>query len=79
MPEMSGTEVIKELSKDPKMKDIPVVIMTADDSVKSQSELLELGVSDYIIKPFATEVVLKRINNVLEAEKHRKSRVKTTE
>jgi DNA-binding response OmpR family regulator len=65
MPNMSGWEVTKILKNDPKYKDIPIVMFSALDDVKDKVEGFELGVDDYITKPFNFSEVLARIRAVL--------------
>lgn len=67
MPYMDGKEFLKIIKKEEKYADIPVVVMSSDSTKESQMELISLGVSDYIIKPFVREMVLKRIDNVMES------------
>jgi DNA-binding response OmpR family regulator len=65
MPRMSGWEVTKTLKNDPKFRDIPIVMFSALDDVKDKLEGYELGVEDYITKPFNFSEVLARIRVVL--------------
>ena len=65
MPNMSGWEVTKILKSDPKYKDIPIVMFSALDDVKDKVEGFELGVDDYITKPFNFSEVFARIWAVL--------------
>lgn len=65
MPYMDGKEFLDIIKKDEAYADIPVIIITSDDSPESQMELISLGVDDYIIKPFVKEIVLKRVDNVM--------------
>jgi CheY-like chemotaxis protein len=65
MPNMSGWEVTRILKSDPKYKDIPIVMFSALDDVKDKVEGFELGVDDYITKPFNFSEVLARIRAVL--------------
>jgi DNA-binding response OmpR family regulator len=65
MPRMSGWEVIKTLKGDAKFRDIPIVMFSALDDVKDKLEGYELGVEDYITKPFNFSEVLARIRVVL--------------
>ena len=65
MPNMSGWEVTKILKNDSKYKDIPIVMFSALDDVKDKVEGFELGVDDYITKPFNFSEVLARIRAVL--------------
>jgi CheY-like chemotaxis protein len=65
MPKMSGWEVTKTLKKDPKYREIPIIMFSALGDVKDKVEGFELGVDDYITKPFNFSEVLARIRAVL--------------
>ncbi|MDR2104066.1 MAG: response regulator, partial [Treponema sp.] len=65
MPRMSGWEVTKILKNDPKYQEIPIIMLSALDDVKDKVEGFELGVDDYITKPFNFSEVLARIRAVL--------------
>jgi DNA-binding response OmpR family regulator len=65
MPRMSGWEVTQTLKNDSKYRDIPIVMFSALDDVKDKLEGYELGVEDYITKPFNFSEVLARIRVVL--------------
>ena len=65
MPNMSGWELTKILKNDPKYMEIPIVMFSALDDVKDKVEGFEVGVDDYITKPFNFSEVLARIRAVL--------------
>jgi CheY-like chemotaxis protein len=65
MPKMSGWELTRILKNDPKFREIPIVMFSALDDVKDKVEGFELGVDDYITKPFNFSEVLARIRVVL--------------
>ncbi|HDP70041.1 MAG TPA: response regulator transcription factor [Actinobacteria bacterium] len=66
MPIMSGWEVNEKLRKQPKLKNIPVVMVTAVDQLKEQIKSLEAeGIKDYITKPFDFSELLKTVEMVL--------------
>ena len=86
MPEVNGMEMLEELKSIPAYKDIPVIFLTADTSPEAEVEGFNLGIVDYITKPFVPVVMKKRIetqiklaeyNRSLEAEVEKK--VKETE
>ena len=52
MPHLTGPETMIKLSKDPNLKNIPVVFMTAKSEDKAEAEYLKLGVIEVLIKPF---------------------------
>jgi DNA-binding response OmpR family regulator len=65
MPKMSGWEVTKILKGDSKYREIPIIMFSALDDVKDKVEGFELGIDDYITKPFNFSEVLARIRAVL--------------
>ncbi|MDR1900826.1 MAG: response regulator [Treponema sp.] len=65
MPRMSGWEFTKILKKDTEYSGIPIIMLSALDDVKDKVEGFELGVDDYITKPFNFSEVLARIRAVL--------------
>ncbi|MDR2403909.1 MAG: response regulator [Spirochaetaceae bacterium] len=65
MPKMSGWEVTRTLKGDPKFAGIPIIMFSALDDVKDKVEGFELGIDDYITKPFNFSEVLARIRVVL--------------
>jgi two-component system chemotaxis response regulator CheY len=65
MPGLTGIEVLKIIKQDPQLKDIPVIMVTAETSKEKVMEAIQLGVSDYIVKPFTAEILKKKIESVL--------------
>lgn len=65
MPKMDGKAFLAQKRKIPALDRIPVIMITVDDAPAQQVELLGLGASDYILKPFIPEVVVRRVKNVL--------------
>jgi response regulator RpfG family c-di-GMP phosphodiesterase len=68
MPRLTGWELTKMLKQDPEYaqyRDIPIIMFSAMDAVKDKIEGFELGIDDYIIKPFNFSEVLARIRAVL--------------
>jgi CheY-like chemotaxis protein len=71
MPKMSGWQVTRIIKQDPlyeKYHDIPIIMFSAMDDVKDKIEGFELGVEDYITKPFNFSEVLARIRAVLRGK-----------
>ena len=65
MPNMSGWDLTKALKADERHRDIPIIMFSALDDVKDKLAGFELGVDDYITKPFNFSEVLARINAIL--------------
>jgi DNA-binding response OmpR family regulator len=65
MAHMSGWELTKILKKDPEYRDIPIIMLSALDDVIDKVAGFELGIVDYITKPFNFSEVLARIKVAL--------------
>ncbi len=63
LPELNGLEVLRRLRKS---SDVPVILLTARDSVMDKVSGLDLGADDYVTKPFAIEELLARIRVALK-------------
>lgn len=61
MPEMNGFEVLERLKKDKKLRDIPVIIISAANEMKDVVKCIELGAEDHLPKPFKTVILKARI------------------
>lgn len=72
MPEMDGFETLthlREIEKERKIGETPVIFLTADEDTNTETRGFEVGVSDFIRKPFNPEVLLRRIDNVVNVQK----------
>ena len=65
MPEMRGDEFLAYLKGNLILKDIPVIILSAEDSSTARIQLLENGAADYIVKPFNPLELKIRIKKVI--------------
>jgi two-component system, cell cycle response regulator len=66
MPIMDGYHTLVELRSDPRLKPIPVVMVTTETSKETVIKLLRLGLNDYIAKPFTRDILVKKINPFLK-------------
>lgn len=55
MPNMTGFELIEAMAKDPKLKDVPVVVVSSDAGELHKEQLVQLGVRAILRKPFRPE------------------------
>ena len=69
LPSISGLEVCRRLKRE---KDIPIIMLSAKDSVMDKVAGLQIGADDYIAKPFAIEELLARIQVVFRREENSK-------
>ena len=68
MPEMDGFETYRRIRGNGKDANVPVIFFTADKAVEQEAEGLRLGAMDFIRKPIVPEVMLRRIERILELE-----------
>lgn len=72
LPGMDGIAVYKELSRDSRAKNIPVIMLTAKAQTEDRIKGLEAGVDDYMTKPFSPKELVLRVQAVLKRS-HTKS------
>lgn len=65
MPEMDGFELCKRIKTNIDISHVPVVLLTAKNSLQAKIEGLELGADVYVEKPFSPEYLLMQINSLL--------------
>ena len=65
MPGMSGFEVVSELKSEPRTAKIPIVLLTAMDSIENRVHGLKLGADDYLSKPFNPRELMERVKTRL--------------
>lgn len=66
MPQMDGFETFKEIRKEPNLKDIPIIMLTALSDPQNMEKAIAIGAADYIEKPFSPSDVIARIKKVVE-------------
>lgn len=70
MPLMDGKTLCKKIKGDFKTSHIPFILLTAKSDNLTKIESLELGVDDYLTKPFDKKVIKARIDNLIESRKN---------
>ena len=66
MPDADGFDILRRLKETPAYRNVPVVFLTGDNDIRTETAGLHAGASDFIRKPFAAEVLLKRVQNIIE-------------
>jgi phosphoserine phosphatase RsbU/P len=69
MPVMDGFEVLSRLKADPATRDIPVIVISASNSLSSVVKGIQLGAEDYLPKPFEPTLLHARIASCLEKKR----------
>jgi len=72
MPGMDGYQVLRRLKQRDETRHMPVIFISALDSVEDEEKGLLLGAADYIAKPFHPPIVRARIRNHVQAVSHRR-------
>jgi chemosensory pili system protein ChpA (sensor histidine kinase/response regulator) len=62
MPRMDGFELAKRLRQDTKTKELPIIMITSRTADKHRNYALEMGVNEYLGKPFQEEVLMGHIH-----------------
>jgi len=65
MPVMNGHKMLERLKNSPDLKDIPVIMVTAYSDAKDVAKAADLGIVDYITKPFDFTELMGKISNAL--------------
>lgn len=79
MPTMDGFEVCRRLKADEKTRDVPVVFITATDTVEGKVKGFNVGASDYIPRPLQMPEVLARVGNQLMLQRLKKNAEEETQ
>ena len=66
MPEMDGFAVLEVMKNHSWLKTIPVLVITAESKAEVESKCFEMGVSDFIRKPFDNAIVRNRVRNIVD-------------
>ena len=65
MPIMNGVEMVRKLKEEKELKDIPIVMLTAEAGRDKVTEVVRLGVRDYVVKPFKGDELVTRVRKVI--------------
>ena len=69
LPDLPGVEVCRQIKKDKKLKNIPILILTAKGEPDDKIKGLEVGADDYVTKPFNNKELLLRIKSLIKRSK----------
>ncbi|AHF03646.1 chemotaxis protein CheY [Marichromatium purpuratum 984] len=66
MPNMEGIELLRQVRADPELKELPVLMVTAEAKREQIVEAAQAGVNGYIVKPFTAETLKEKIDKIFE-------------
>ncbi len=68
MPVMTGIEMLERLKGDADLKNIPIIMLTAESGKDNVMNILKQGVKDYMVKPFKGEDLIERVRKIIPLE-----------
>ena len=71
MPEMDGYEALGRIKSDPRLRDLPVIVISAVDALDSIVRCIEMGAADYLPKPFKASILKARVSTSLASKRLR--------
>ncbi len=66
MPNMTGLELLKNIRQDPMIKDLPVLLVTAEAKRENIVAAAQSGANGYIVKPFTATTLEEKLNRIFE-------------
>lgn len=69
MPVMEGIDLLRNIRKTEGIKDIPVLMVTAEAEKEKVIEAIKAGVDNYIVKPFTAEILKEKLEKVADKKK----------
>ena len=64
MPNMTGLDLLKEIRANEKLKDLKILLVTAEAEKENIIQAAQAGVNDYVVKPFTADVLEQKINKI---------------
>ena len=77
MPVMNGVEMLGKLKSEASLKDIPVIMLTAESGKDNVLQIVKMGVKDYMVKPFKGDQLIERAEKIVQLEPKQASTSKT--
>lgn len=68
LPDMAGSDVLRQLRADPATQDIPVIVFSASQSVDSRIEAFRAGADEFLVKPLDDQTLMARIRSLVRAK-----------
>lgn len=68
MPVMNGVEMLSKLKNEPDLKEIPVLMLTAESGKDNVMQIVKMGIKDYMVKPFKGEQLIERVEKIIKLD-----------
>lgn len=66
MPNMDGLELLKKVRSDPNLKELPILMVTAEAEKEKVITAIQAGVNNYVVKPFTGEILKEKMDKIFE-------------
>jgi two-component system chemotaxis response regulator CheY len=66
MPNMDGLDLLKKVRNDPELKDLPILMVTAEAEKEKVITAIQAGVNNYVVKPFTGETLKEKMDKIFE-------------
>lgn len=66
MPNMDGLEMLRKIRSDTELKDLPVLMVTAEAEKDKVVAAIKAGVNNYVVKPFTAEILKEKMDKIFE-------------
>ena len=66
MPNMDGLDLLKAVRQEPAIKDMPVLMVTAEAEKEKVITAIQAGVNNYVVKPFTGEILKEKLDKIFE-------------
>ena len=66
MPNMTGLDLLKEIRANEKLKDLKVLLVTAEAEKENIIQAAQAGANEYVVKPFTAEILGQKINKIFD-------------
>ncbi|MEM6317297.1 MAG: response regulator [Bacteroidota bacterium] len=78
MPVMDGKVLLQKIKSTDKLRTLPIIVLTAQQTVEVKIETLRIGIDDYLTKPFVEKELLARVDNLIVNAQVRKQPIAET-
>jgi two-component system chemotaxis response regulator CheY len=66
MPNMDGLELLKKVRSNPELKELPILMVTAEAEKEKVITAIQAGVNNYVVKPFTGEILKEKMDKIFE-------------
>jgi len=66
MPNVDGLEMLKKIRADAQLKELPVLMVTAEAEKEKVIEAIKAGVNNYVVKPFTAEILKEKMDKIFD-------------